>query len=439
MSQLIVLINNMKEKGAKRFFIKPLANNDNSKQQIYFGSDFDVIRALPSGDVKADGVGSKGAIFKASLNFHWVCLDGEADKAPNAQIIFYPKYPEIRLSGFLAGTRRESKVVPRHLMRSPTKEEREAREHSQQQRYLVLGFNKTEIWAYCTEWSGTLNREISEEVKELELVASVFYEYRDADDTSEVKLVKILRDIYQKGPIESCRLNSQGHKLPYRAQNGAGYTLEAQFGITPNGSPDPDFMDWELKAHSSGAVTLMTPEPTTGSYLDDLERFLRAYGTRIESERLDFASRHNVGDLNDKTTLTLELEGYDPINNEVIDPEGGLMLRDKQGHLAAGWAFEKLVNHWKNKHSNTCYVSYVKQKGSPPHYHYGPVITLAKGADLKLFLRALYSSTIYYDPGVNMKYENRRWKSKKRNQFRVGWRNVGQLYEETYQIDLRNC
>lgn len=429
----------MKAKGAKRFFIKPLANNDNSKQQIYFGSDFDVIRALPSGDVKADGIGAKGAIFKAPLNFYWISLDGKVSKAPNAQIIFYPKYPEIRLSGFLSGTCRKSTSVPRHLMRPPSPEERKEREHSQCQRYLILGFNETEILAYCTEWSGAFNDELNEALKGLELTTSVFYEYRSADDTSEAKLIKILREIYQKGPIESCRLNSQGQILTYNAQNGAGYTLEAQFGITPNGSPDPDFMDWELKAHSSGAVTLMTPEPTIGSYLDDLECFLRTYGTRIESERMDFASRHNVGDINDKTTLTLQLEGYDPISNEVTDPDGGLMLRDKQGHLAAGWAFEKLINHWKKKHNNTCYVSYVKQKGSPPYYHYGPMITLAKGADLKLFLHALYSSAIYYDPGVNMKYKSTRWVSKKRNQFRVSWRNVGVLYEEIKQLDLREC
>src|SRR5690625_7750747 len=92
-----VLIDQLKRLGAKRIFIKPLANNDNSKQQIYLGSDFDVIKAIPSGEIRADGISSKGMIFKAPLNFYWVSLGGQIERAPNTQIIFYPKYPETRL------------------------------------------------------------------------------------------------------------------------------------------------------------------------------------------------------------------------------------------------------------------------------------------------------------------------------------------------------
>lgn len=39
----------MQSKGAKNVLIKPLANNDNSKQQIYLGGDFSALQALPSG------------------------------------------------------------------------------------------------------------------------------------------------------------------------------------------------------------------------------------------------------------------------------------------------------------------------------------------------------------------------------------------------------
>ena len=59
----------MQAHGAKRFLIKKLANNDNSKQQIYLGSDFEIIRIIPSGDMYADGVSKKGAIFKAPVVF----------------------------------------------------------------------------------------------------------------------------------------------------------------------------------------------------------------------------------------------------------------------------------------------------------------------------------------------------------------------------------
>lgn len=436
MSELTQLINLMQLQGAQRFFIKPLANNDNSKNQIYLGSNFEVIQALPTGEVKAAGIKSKGAIFKAALSFSWINLAGVTDEAPNAQIIFYPGYPEIRLSGFLARTSKQKAVAPSHLMQPPTPEERKQRDEHQQQRYLILGFNKTNLWAFCTDWTSQLTQEVKAIIQNLELVASVFYEYRSSTLSSEAKLISLLKNIYNQGAIESCRLNNQGQKIAYKAQNGAGYTLEAEFGITPNDSPDPDFMEWELKAHSRGAVTLMTPEPTRGSYLQDLETFLRAYGTRKEEHRLDFASRHLVGQLNNKTNLTLYLEGYDFVVNKITDPEGGLMLRDRQGQLAAGWSFEKLISHWKNKHTNTCYVSYTKHQGQLPLYHFGPSITLAKGTDLQLFLQALYNTSIYYDPGINMKYQDGHWKSKKRNQFRVSWGKVGELYSQLEEIDL---
>jgi len=436
LSEFHALVKKMKNLGAKRVFIKPLANNDNSKQQIYLGSDFEVIRAIPSGDVYSAGVSRKGAIFKAPLDFYWVNQKGETDLAPNAQIIFYPKYPETRLSGFLKGCSRTKAIAPSHLMQAPTADERAARIDIN--RYLILGVDEKTVWAHCSGWEGTLHDELKGIVEAVDarLVASVFYEYTLAKETSEEKLLNKLKEIYLQGPIESCRLNAKGELLTYKAQNGAGYTLEAQFGITPNGSPEPDFMDWELKSHSSGAVTLMTPEPNVGTYLDDLESFLRAYGTRIEPERMDFASRHNVGVMNKKTSLTMHFEGYDPATGEIVEPEGGLMLRDAAGVLVAGWKFEKLIERWKQKHTNTCFVSYTAIRETPPKYQFGPKVVLGKGTSLKLFLEALYSSTIYYDPGVNMKLLKGKWKPKKRNQFRISWRNIDSLYVELKNIDL---
>lgn len=429
-----VLIDQLKRLGAKRIFIKPLANNDNSKQQIYLGSDFDVIKAIPSGEIRADGISSKGMIFKAPLNFYWVSLGGQIERAPNTQIIFYPKYPETRLSGFLRGTAAGSTVTPSKLMRAPTKAEREKR--GTKKRYLVLGFNNDSVWAYCTDWEGQLNAEITDRLKSLTLATSVFYEYKQSSKTSEQRLLEKLLRLYLHGPISSCRLNKYNELIPYKAQNGAGYTLEAQFGITPNGSTDPDFMDWELKAHGRNAVTLMTPEPTKGLYIDDLFNFLKAHGTNLKENRMDFASRHTVGETNIKSGLTMHLEGYDPKTGDIIDPSGGLALRDHQNVLAAYWGFDKLVDHWKKKHSNTCFVTYQRIQGMPPSFHYGPHIILGKGASLDLFLRALYQSVIFYDPGVNMKLDNGKWRPKKRNQFRVRWTDIDKLYQQIKKIDL---
>lgn len=436
MTTFATISEQMKLMGAKRIFIKALANNDNSKNQIYLGSDFEVIRAIPSGEVRSDGISKKGPIFKAPLDFYWISAAGTTDHAKHAQIILYPDYPEVRMSGFMRGCSRGKGVAPSHLMQPPTPAQRIEREGSN--RFLILGVDQTTIWAFCTSWEDELQQEIKEllEGDQTELVASVFHEYKFTDKSSEEKLLERLQAIYQRGPITSCRLNAAGELLAYKAQNGAGYTLEAQFGITPNGSPDPDFMNWEIKSHSSGAVTLMTPEPNVGTYLDDLETFLRQYGTRIQATRMDFASRHDVGKTNVKTSLTMRLEGYDPSTGKVVDPEGGLMLRDGEGNLAAGWKFEKVIQHWKNKHSNTCFVSYTSLKGKEIRYIFGPKITLGKGTSLNKLLQALHSSTIYYDPGVNMKLVDDKWRPKKRNQFRVSWKNLSQLYSVVENIQL---
>ena len=427
----------MKAAGAKRFLIKPLANNDNSKQQIYLGGDFDVIRIIPSGEMYADGQsGSKGAIFKASVDMYWIDLDGELDHAPSTQIIFYPKYPETRLSGFIKDTSRVKDIAPRKLMQPPTPEERKKRNAIN--RYLILGVNEETVWAHCTSWSGGLHEEIKELIQQnsLELVTSVFYEYLQSSKSSEEKLLQKLKEIYLNGPIESCRMNAAGEIIPYSAQNGAGYTLEAHFGITPNGFSEPDFMDWELKSHSRGAVTLMTPEPNVGIYLANLKKFMDAYATNKRVNRLDFASRHLIEEKNLKSALTMYVEGYDFQKDEITDPTGGLMLRDDEGNLAAGWSFGKLIDHWKKKHTNTCFVSSTKIPNKPPYYSYGPEVTLAKGTNLKMFIKALFSSTIYYDPGVKMELINGNWKAKKRNQFRVGWSKIDTVYGEIKKIDL---
>src|SRR5690625_3681551 len=150
------LITQLHKLGAQRVFIKPLSNNDNSKQQIYLGSDFDVIRAIPSGEIHASSKTAKGLIFKAPLNFYWITLGGQTEQAPHAQIIFYPKYPETRLSGFIRGTNHETGITPRELMRPPTSAERAQR--GTRKRYLILGFDNQTVWAHCTNWEGQLNR-----------------------------------------------------------------------------------------------------------------------------------------------------------------------------------------------------------------------------------------------------------------------------------------
>lgn len=423
----------MHRHGARRVVFKLLANNDNSKQQIYFGGDFDVLRMIPHGELSGEYSKKAGVIFKAPLKLGWLPPDllGRPAPAPGAQLIYYPRYPEVRMSGFLRGCDH----APGHLMHPPTPGERVLREHTP--RCLVLGFCPDGgIIAHVSTWGNDLAQDATRRIleKKARQVASVFYELCPPQSESREELLRKLRFICTKGPVASCRLNSMGQRIPYSARNAAGYTLESFFGITPNGSSEPDFMGWELKAHSSGVLTLMTPEPDSGAYLDDLGIFLEEYG-RSNGFRRDFTGRHLNGIFCGKSSLTLRMEGYDPERNEVVDPDGGLALRDRSGNLAAGWSFSKIISHWSKKHSQTAYVSYRKiDQDCQLFFQYGPEVLLCQGADINRFLAAMYGGTVYYDPGVNQKFFHDRWHSKKRNQFRVAWKNIDGLYGNTERL-----
>lgn len=425
----------MHQHGARHVVFKLLANNDNSKQQVYFGGDFDVLRMIPHGELSGTFSERDGVIFKAPLTFSWLPANllGLPSPAPGAQLIYYPRYPEVRMSGFLRGCAH----APNHLMQPPTPDERILREHTP--RCLVLGICPNgEILAYVGAWESDLAQDAILRIQSnrANRVASVFYELRPPQFDGREELLRRLLSISASGPVASCRLNAMGQLIPYVAKNAAGYTLESLFGIIPNGSSEPDFMGWELKAHSSGALTLMTPEPDSGIYLDHLELFLESYG-RSDGSRRDFTGRHLNDILCERSSLTLRMEGYDPSRGEVVDPDGGLALRDGNGNLAAGWSFSKLITHWSRKHGQTAYVKYTKTDTNDyPYFQYGPEVLLCRGAEVNRFLAALYEGTIYYDPGVNQKLFGDQWRSKKRNQFRVAWRNAYRLYEHTEPLIL---
>lgn len=425
----------MREKGAALILLKALANNDNSKQQIYLGRNFDVLRAIPTGEVVAAGTTVKdGPIFKASLNLQWMTPAGQTERAPHAQIILYPRHGEIRLSGILKSCR----SAPSELMRPPTSEERRQRKSTQ--RYMVMGISEEQIFIYVSPWGSVIEREAKQLISSGEVApfTSVFYEYAPKVIDTRTQLLQALSEIYRKGPIESSILRN-GLPVPYLAQNGAGYTLEALFNIAPNSKSDPDFLNWELKAHSRGAVTMMTPEPDSGVYLQGMQAFMSRYATRSTSDRKDFTGQHKVNICNKKSGLTLTMEGYDAERQEILDPNGGLYLRDASGVDAAGWSFSKLLSHWKRKHANTCFLSYsATQQHGLRYYQYGPRVTLATGSDLRKFLCSLDKGTLYYDPGNNLKLVNSVWRSKSRNQFRVAWGKIGSLHNEIEHVNLND-
>ena len=73
------LIEKMKLNGVKKLIFKRLSPNDNSKNQIYLGSSYDILQTIPMGEIYIDRSkkDSKRDRFKANINFYWLDTTGE--------------------------------------------------------------------------------------------------------------------------------------------------------------------------------------------------------------------------------------------------------------------------------------------------------------------------------------------------------------------------
>lgn len=418
--------------GVRRLYAKALAPNDNSKNQPYLGGDFQAIGILPYRNMHSEP-GGKRPNFKASLDFGWLQDDGSVAPAPGAQLILYPDYPEVRLSGFLKGCR----LAPNKLMNVRTGG-----------RVLFLGVTDSgRIVARAAGPDDSLNREYQTIAASLAVVG-VFRQLplHGIGRNPRYLIVGALRRIHQLGWISSRRL-TPGGAVAYTARNAAGTTLEAELGILPNSRTAPDYEGWEVKAHAvpdfsrlgSGRLTLMTPEPTGGYYkTEGFEPFVRRFGrssTVGDIERVDFTGAHRAWIKCPATGLTLVLQGYDRERNKLVDTSGSLCLIDDNGTVAAQWKYDDLLRHWAEKHSQAVYVPYLKTP-VPLEFWYGPRVRMGEGTDFLLFLAAISAGSAFFDPGANIKVSGGRTIHKKRSQFRIGSKHLPLLYHAMQELDL---
>lgn len=453
LSQIIEML---KDKDCSKFYVKKLAPNDNSKNQPYFGSHLTDLPFLPTQEVIASTSTSNKTSdpkrkikYQAALNLSWIDAEGHIYGAPNAKLIYYPQYPEVRFSGFLLG----SSVDASEWM-SPDKQGRS------EGRWLILGTIKNTVLAYLVTPESDLSRELSSTT--FIQVSGVFGEINlektvNKESTREA-LIDKLREIHQEGGIPSQKLTSDMKKVPYKARNGGGYTLESRLGIAPNGIAEPDYLGWEVKQFGvtrfprigSKPTTLMTPEPNGGYYTDKgVIEFIRSYGYPDKSgivDRLNFGGKHVVGHTQKLTSLTLKLQGFDTISSTITDAEGSIVLLDTAGNVTASWSFAKLMNHWKRKHSQAVYIPCLKQeikkanKEIETFYHYGKDIELGTGTSFELILSAMDKGTVFYDPGIKLEQASSPTPKspKRRNQFRTNHKHIGTLYKKFEFIDVEN-
>lgn len=421
-------------KGCDKLYIKTLSANDNSKNQIYLSGSYDILNIFPISEIKADTAGDwKKERFKATIKFSWITEDGNISDAPNSQFILYPKYPEVRFSGFL----KNSKNAPSDLM---TKRLRG--------RLLFLGvINNGETIGFVTGPDSEIANELNSLNLETELGVFKILDLIPLIDYRALLLNELLR-IHQLGWINSKRLNKANEILPCVSSNCGGYTLEAELGITPNGYSEPDYLGYEIKQFkvssfdriANEVITLMTPEPNGGIYVQNgIENFIRSYGYNDKSgkeDRINFGGIHKMGQRQPLTGLTLELIGFDITTSKIRSTNGSISLIDDNGNEASSWSFTSLIKHWNRKHNQACYIPSKSIILPERKYYYGNNILIGDGTDFQLFLKQMALGNIYYDPGIKMEQASKKPVIKRRSQFRIKSGNINQLYNKAELVNL---
>ena len=429
------LLNLMKSHGANRFYAKKLAPNDNAKNQVYLGGNFSALNIIPYNNLHTDSediAGSKRDRAKADISFYWVDENG-LFKAPEAKLILYPRYPEVRMSGFLKGCRN----APSDVMN--------VRDEG---RVLFLGITLDgNVLGFAAGADHPLARSIQTMSNLNETGVFLEVPQEPGKSNSKLQLLEKLTAIYSKGWIVSKKIGPDGLSTFYTAGNGGGYTLESELGISPNGYSEPDYLGWEVKQYGvedfenytpKSPITLMTPEPTGGIYkTKGVPEFLRLYGypdKKGRSGRTNFGGNYRINSpFHPETKLQLRLTGYDSTNGKITDlKNGGIALYSQEDEIAAIWHFPGIMKHWTRKHAQAVYVpSKRNNEIQPPHYSFGNRILLCEETDFFLFLKAVSNGIVYYDPGIKMEEKSGKHSLKRRSQFRVKYSDIPFLYQKS--------
>lgn len=424
---LDALITEFRRLGAQRILCKPLAENDNSKQQIYLGGGFSAINILPFSAITETTVG-KVPTMKAQIRLSWLNDQLRVALAPGSQLILYPSYPEVRLSGFLRGC----PTAPAVHLRPVAAASRKFNNGPDGRLLFLAILPSQEVIAYLA-LRGSAVAADWEAKRALAPFAAVgvFSEVPlpSAPDSRTLLLAE-LRRIHAAGWHFSRRAYADGSIKPYKARNGGGYTLEALFGIIPNGRAEPDYLGWELKACGSDRVTLMTPEPDAGYYAEKgVEAFVRQYGRVSDGDAIYFTGLHRVGRACPSTGQTLTLRGFDAASSKITDVNGGIFLIAKGKEYSAGWTFPRLIEHWGRKHALAAYVLYESRENPGKEYRYKSPVMLGEATSFERFLQALASGLVVYDPAPKVSGASTRTPTTKaRSQFRIGRKNLAALY-----------
>lgn len=429
----------------RTLYVKHLApKQDNDKNQIYLGKGLDgilnlfparIVERSASESVAKSRSSSGKPKLEALIDLAWMGHNGHLERVPGARIIDYFQYPEARLSGFLTGC----DTAPDALRR--TSLARYGR------RILVLGTapEGTVIGMVLTEHDDPLVSSFPE----LPVLAAVPV-FRVLSTAAAAGVAPIdlllgeLRTIVAAGWHSSVILKpGAAAPVPFRGNQGAGYTLEALLGVAANAAKAPDAHGYEIKSYRGSRISLMTPTPDGGyqgehSFREFMARYGRAAMKGDGSRR--FTGLHRVGKPCSSTGFELRVKGYDPVSDN-FDADAGIaveMADPRTGELVASWSLERLANSWNAKHASALYIFAVaRDAGEEVQYRYAGEALIGEGTDVFRLLRAIHEGLVYYDPADSV-YAN--GAQKVRPQWRMSSANLehamGQLYSAVRRLRI---
>ena len=433
MLDIDTLLDTFRQHGCQRLFIKRLSKNDNSKQQVYLGPSFDVLSTFPHGEI-IQKEGTVRETWWTEVPFNWLDEAGSLSAAPYTKVILYPKYPEIRLSGFLRGC----VAGPNSIMTS-----------RDEGRILFIGIrHDQDVLGYVCNAGHPVASTMDETIQFEGVFAEIPLLQSTAGMEPLEQLLSDLRDIHRSGWIAGERLDRTGQIVPCNAQNAIGMTLEARLGIQTNGLPGPDKLGWEIKSHSvarwdrlpSKAVSLITTEPDGGVYVDEgLPYFIEQYGYEDDKGDRRYGGIHRVGhharSSKNRENLRLNLNGYDEKKQKITDVDGSLNLTDGSRDIAASWSLTHLLERWTKKHNKTMFVPALAEKNDGERrYHFGDRVRLGYNSDYVRLLSALNDGHVYLDPSPVIYASGG---SRKRSMFRINIKNIHVLYARFEERSLR--
>ena len=427
MGQVVELARKLSDLGCASAYFKILGPNNNSKQQIYLAGDLRDLNWLPHGEV-SQAVGSSqkprsgGPILHSAVNFYWLTTDGP-EQAPHAQLIAYPQYPEVRLSGLL----RDAPGAPSELLRVDQRGKEAGRV------LLLAPWGTSGVIAVLVG----PETEIAEHIRQLaedsnDLIGRwVFDDSRD--ESTLASFLDDLAGVVGQGWIQGERMRPDRVVVPYNARNAGGYTLEARLGIPSNADPAADVNGvGELKqvGRTSGRLTLMDLPPLKGAFceLAPAEFFKRFGRETLNGRRMDFTFARSRG------------HRFEYLHGGADDGVFDAFVLWASDTVIGEWPLAHVAGHWTRKHRRTIVVQseMARDESGFRFFRYLPTVWIHEGARLGRLIEATIAGQLRIDPGCRIeRRSDDGWGDvKTRFGFRIAVNHLGGLYEHSEKVDV---